>query len=53
MARTAEFTKWNRAEAYRRLGVQAEIEEYVEYELEHHVRVDVKDEAGRWVEVTT
>ena len=49
MAESKEFTKWNRVKAYRKLGIQAEIEQYVEYELEHHIRVDVKDEKGRWV----
>jgi hypothetical protein len=50
MATSKEFTKWNRAEAYRRLGVQAEIEQYVEYELEHHVRVEGKVD-GKWEEM--
>lgn len=49
MVETKEFSKWNRTEAYRRMGIQAEIERYVEYELEHNIRVDVKDENGRWV----
>jgi hypothetical protein len=49
MAESKDFKKWHRAEACRKLGIQAEIEQYVEYELEHHIRIDVKDEKGRWV----
>ena len=50
MAESKEFQKWNRAEAYRKLGIQAEIEQYVEYELDHHVRVEGQCD-GKWVEL--
>ena len=52
MAESKEFKKWNRIEAYRKLGIQAEIEQYVEYELEHHVRVEGKVD-GKWTELST
>jgi peptide chain release factor len=50
MAASAEFKKWNHLEALRRNGMMRTIEENVAKEL-RKVRVEVKDEAGRWIEV--
>lgn len=49
MARSQRFQTWLRLECARRTGVAAQIEEEVERQA-RNVRVDVKDEHGRWRE---
>lgn len=48
MARTKEFDKWLRLEASKRTGELERIKKKVDRELKH-VKVECKDENGRWV----
>ena len=50
MATTEKFQKWCRIEAARVTGKLAQIEEWVDHELEVNTKVEKKDENGRWVE---
>ena len=50
MAKSEAMRTWSRIEAARVTGEHARIEEKVEYELKHNVRVEVKDDKDRWVE---
>ncbi len=50
MAETKEFKKWHHLETLRRNGKMQQIEEEVKREM-RKIRVEVKDEEGRWVEV--
>lgn len=49
MAKTKTFQEWARVEAARVTGKLAEIEEWVDHEMKTNVRVEKKDEEGRWV----
>lgn len=52
MAETKEFKLWHKLETAKRLGKLADIEKVVAEQMsESNLRVDVHDEAGRWVEV--
>lgn len=50
MSETKEFKAWHKMECARRMGLLAEIEDRVEYEMSHNVRVEGKVD-GKWVEV--
>jgi protein subunit release factor B len=50
MAETKEFKDWSHLEFNRKTGIQAAIEDKVNREL-LKIRVDAKDDEGRWVEV--
>ncbi len=50
MAESKEFKKWHHLETLRRNGKMAQIEEEVKREM-RKIRVEVKDEEGRWMEV--
>jgi peptide chain release factor 2 len=50
MAKSKEFQAWNKAEARRIMGVQADIEAKVDKEI-RRIRVEVKNEEGLWQEV--
>lgn len=50
MAETAEFKKWLRIEIARKTGQLYEIEQEVERQM-RYVRVEGKDEKGRWTEI--
>ena len=49
MAQTKEFKNWHRYEVARITGQLADIERQVDYELAHHVKVEIVDDNGRWV----
>lgn len=49
MAESKAFELWQKQEVSRITGQGAEVERRVEYELAHHIRVDVVDTNGRWV----
>jgi len=49
MAETKEFKHWQKMEAARRLGTLKNVEEEVERQM-RNVKVEVKDENGRWVD---
>lgn len=51
MAESKEFKSWIELEAKRKLGQIAQIEEQVEKEM-RKVKIEVKDESGRWTQVT-
>lgn len=44
------FQKWMKIEVAKATGVLAAIEEKIDRELRNNVKVDMKDENGRWVE---
>lgn len=50
MADSKEFKKWHYLETLRRNGRMTQIEEEVKREMKK-IRVEVKDEEGRWIEV--
>jgi protein subunit release factor B len=50
MAASNEFQQWNKMEFLRRTGQQAVIDENVKREM-RRIRVDVKNEEGRWTPV--
>ena len=50
MANSTEFQKWNKMEAWRRMGVLDEIERTVERELLLNTKIEVRVD-GRWTEV--
>lgn len=50
MAATKTFQEWLKLESMRRSGAQAAMEDEVQRQLKK-VRIDVKDEHGRWVQV--
>jgi hypothetical protein len=50
MGRSERFQKWARIEACRVTGKLAEIEEWLDREMEMNIRVEKKDDEGRWVE---
>lgn len=50
MANSTEFQKWNKMEAWRRMGVLDEIERTVERELLLNTKIEVRID-GRWTEV--
>lgn len=50
MAESEKFRRWQKIETSRRRGVEAEIERNVERSMmPKNLRVEVKDDAGRWV----
>ena len=49
MANTEVFRKWSTMEFQRKTGIQAVIEEKVNKEMKN-IRVDIKDENGRWID---
>ena len=51
MASSDEFTKWNKLEALRRMGVLDEIDRKIEHELLHNVKIEVKID-GSWYQVS-
>jgi len=51
MAESAEFKKWHHLESLRRNGKMKSIDEIVAKEM-GKVRVEIKDENGRWKEVS-
>lgn len=50
MAESPEFQAWNRIEARRMMGIEAEIEAKVEANMKC-IRIEVRDENGLWKEV--
>lgn len=48
MCETKEFKEWNQMEFRRRTGIQSVIDDNVKREM-RKIRVDIKDEDGRWV----
>lgn len=50
MAESKEFKNWHRIETARRTGQLLEIEDTVNREM-NRIRVEVKDDKGRWTEV--
>jgi protein subunit release factor B len=50
MAETAEFKKWHNLETLRRSGQMQQIDENVKKEMAK-IKLEVKDESGKWVEV--
>jgi hypothetical protein len=50
MASSAEFKKWHHMETMRRTGQAQIIEEEVKREM-RKIKVEVKNEEGRWTEV--
>ena len=52
MAKTPKFRNWAFTEAARVTGKLAEIEEHIDKEMRLNLRVERKDENGRWVEWT-
>lgn len=51
MAESAQFKKWHKMEVARRLGVIADVNDRVDAAMQpHNVRVEVKSDAGTWVE---
>ena len=51
MAESKEFRAWHKMEVSRRLGYEKEIEQNVEREM-RNIRIEGKDENGRWKELT-
>jgi len=51
MAETKVFQAWHKIEIARRLGHLKEVEEKVEREMKK-IRVEGKDEKGRWITIT-
>jgi|SRR5688572_3962414 len=49
MAESPKFKAWHKIETARRLGKLKDIEEKVEYELNHQTRVEVRKD-GKWVD---
>ncbi len=49
MSQTEVFKKWMHIESARATGQLRLIEQAVEYELKNNVKVEVKDEQGKWV----
>lgn len=52
MGHSKEFQKWARIEAARVTGKLAEIENWVDQQMVSEIRVERKDDNGRWVEWT-
>lgn len=50
MFNTKEFQKWIQLETSRRTGETARIDQQVQQEL-RKIKVEVRDEEGRWVQV--
>lgn len=50
MAESSDFKKWMRLEIARRTGQLLEIEETVNREM-NRIKVEIKDEQGRWTEI--
>ena len=52
MAKSKKFKLWSDIEAAKKMGVIDRVQTYVEQEMNNpsHVRIEVKDEKGRWVE---
>jgi len=50
MANSPQLKKWVRIQAAKITGEEARIQEKIEYEMKHNVKVEVKDEKGKWVE---
>lgn len=50
MAESEKFKAWHKLEVARRTGLLAEIDRQVDREMSlENIRIDVKDEKGRWV----
>ena len=49
MAETKEFRHWQKMEIAKRMGTLQQVEEEVERQM-RNVKVEVKDEKGRWVD---
>jgi len=49
MANTKEFNNWHRLETSRQSGTLAGVDKIVDKQMKE-IRVDVKDEGGKWVE---
>lgn len=53
LVETKEFKVWHKIETARRLGRAGEIDQIVRNAMEpQHLMIEVRDERGRWVEVT-
>lgn len=53
LVESKEFKVWHKIETARRLGQAGEIDQIVKSTMEpQHLMIEVKDERGRWVEVT-
>ena len=50
MAKTKEFQTWNRTEARRVMGIQADIEAKVDAKM-RQIRIEIRNEKGLWQEV--
>lgn len=50
MVASSKFKKWLRLETAKKLGILDRIKEEVEYEMSHNVKVEGKDDKGRWVD---
>lgn len=50
MARSDTFQRWARVEAARVTGKLARIEEWVNREMQVNIKVERKDEKGRWID---
>jgi protein subunit release factor B len=48
MAATAKFKAWHTVEVARRTGELKRIEEQIEFDMQHRIKVEVQDN-GRWV----
>lgn len=47
---TKEFQTWLKLETAKRTGTLKQIEEKIEREIKNNIKVEVKDEQGRWVD---
>lgn len=53
MIQTEEFQKWHRIETAKRLGKAVDLEQEIEKALHSdNLRIECKDELGRWTEIT-
>ena len=48
MTETKEFIEWIRLEASRQTGLLEEIKNRVEKEMKQNIRIEVKNDSGRW-----
>lgn len=50
MAKSEKFQKWLRLESAKQLGTLDKIKEEVDYEMATNIKVEGKDEKGRWAD---